>query len=283
MRTTSSRPLPVRPPRIYRPAALLLLLCAASSLDAQPPRRGDGLSTRMNGFLGAMGAYPRDTLLPFFPRRGAWTWVLATRQAGRADRIGLWRFRTDDLLAAIEYPGPLCESFSHGGDAIVLGTLMYNVMQHPRGWRRVAGNRFVPPGASARSPVFVQWRREDGRWVLHAFGDERAAGPRLLGREVNSVVREPGPRTPPPAAEPLYAAGTRWYQERMPVVVDDQMLVMYGLPRAVDPRLLERIGTLNGVAVYTEVGSRGRAEVVYVPVTPGMYVPYQNMTGTGCP
>lgn len=264
-----------------RIACILLLAFTAPSLDAQPAR--DGLSARMNAFLAALEEYPRDTLLHFLPRRGEWTWVLTTGQGGRPERVGLWRFRRDDLLAAIEYPGPLCESFSPGGDAITLGTLMYNVREHPGRWRRVAGNRFVPPGASARSPVFVQWRREDGRWVLHAYGDERRTGPPLLGREVNSVVREPGPRRPPPPGEPLYAAGLPWYEERMPIIADGEMLTMYGPVRELDPALLERIGTINDVAVYVETGSRGSASVVYVPVSPGMYQPYQDMIGTGCP
>ncbi|MBW3569923.1 MAG: hypothetical protein KY467_02340 [Gemmatimonadetes bacterium] len=266
-------------------ALLLLVLVAgtAPSLDAQarPPRR-DPLSVRMDAFLAALEAFPRDTLLHFLPRRGPVTWVLTTRAAARPDRLALWRFGREDLLSAMDYPRPLCESFSRGGDAIIPGTLMFTAIEHPRGWRRVPGNRFVPPGASARSAVFVEWRRENGRWVLSAFGDERQARPRLLGREVNSVVRNAGPGPPPPT-EPLLAAGTRWYEEHLPIVVDGEMLIKHGLPQAIEPELLERIGTLNGVAVYVEAGSATPVEVVYVPTAPGMYQPYQDMIGNGCP
>jgi hypothetical protein len=264
--------------------ALLLLMLTAPALGAQPRAPSDGLSRRMRAFVDALQEYPRDTLVTFLPRRGAWTWVLTTHFL-QEDRVGLWRLGADDLLPGIDHTGPLCESFSRGGDAITMGTLFSHLIFNPGRWRRVPGNRFVPPGASARSPVFVEWRREDGRWVLSAFGDERYVGPRLLGREVNAVVRDTGPRTPPPAEEPAdarYAAGTHWYEERLPLVVDGEHLVMYGLPHSLAPGDLLRLGTVHGVPVYVEAGSTGTPAVIYVPLSHGVYQPYQDTIGNGC-
>lgn len=271
--------------QLARVLALVLLACAAPALPAQTrTHSGDELSARMQAFLTALGGYPRDTLLAFFPRRGEWTWVVTTRRPG-GDRVGRWRFGRDDLLPAIGETGPLCDSFSRGGDAMVVGTLMHHVITNPGRWRRVGGGRFVPPGASARSPVFVEWRREDGRWVLSAYGDERHRGPRLLGRAANEVVRDTGPRLPPPADAPAhapYAAGAPWYEDSWPLLVDGLSLSRYGIPLSLSPEELVRFGTVRGVAVYVEAGSAGTPALVFVPVSHGVYQPYQVMVGTGC-
>ena len=47
---------------------------------------------------------------------------------------------------------------------------------------------------------------------------------------------------------------------------------------------VRRIGSIEGVGVYREVGTVGVPGVVYLPVTrDGTFQPYQNMTGDGCP
>jgi hypothetical protein len=48
-------------------------------------------------------------------------------------------------------------------------------IRRPR-WRRAAGNRFVPADEPDSSPFYVQWRREDGRWVVSEIGDETYSG-----------------------------------------------------------------------------------------------------------
>jgi hypothetical protein len=266
--------------RILR-LCVLLTLAAASGLRAQgPARRGDPLSARMDAFLHALEELRGDTLVTFLPRRGDWTWVLTTRYPGGVDRLGRWRFPPDEFLRAIDERGPLCESFSPGGDVIPLGTLMYNVLMESDGpWRRVSGNRFVPPGAPARSPVFVEWRREDGRWVLSAYGDERRGETRLLGRASGSFNPDPAQAA---AAEGAYASGKRWFADNEPMRVDGVTLVKYGLPRAIPRELLAPYGVMEDVPVYREIGTRGVPEVVYVAESPGKFQPYQNMTGNGC-
>jgi hypothetical protein len=272
--------------RVHALAALALTLVAPGPLRAQ-----ESLPARMNAFVAALEDYAREELAGFFPREGAWTWVLTTHHEGRDDRTGRWRFETRDLAAAMDYPGPLCETFSQGGDAITMGTLMYTVTESrdeegvAGRWRHAGGTRFVPPDASPRSPVFVQWRREAGRWVVDAIGDERFRGPRLPGVEPNSVVRDPGGllEYPLPADAP-YAAGAEWYEQNGPIAIDGERLIKYGLPRRLEAGIARRFGTINGVAVHVEVGTRGTPEVVYVAASPeGMFQPYQDTIGTGCP
>lgn len=142
--------------------------------------------------------------------------------------------------------------------------------------------RFVPPGASARSATFVQWRRENGRWVIDSFGNEVSEGPRVLGREANAVVRELG-GPPVPGAEGPYAAGMEFYEIHLPIRAEGAWLTKYGLPRPIAPNELRRLGFVHGVAAYAEMGSRTTPpEVVYLAVSPGTYQPYQNMAGSGC-
>ena len=53
---------------------------------------------------------------------------------------------------------------------MLLNTGSGTVVLRPGRWRRVGGNRFVPPGAPASSPIFVEWRREGDAWVVAAAG-----------------------------------------------------------------------------------------------------------------
>jgi hypothetical protein len=260
---------------------LALAIAAAAPPSAAGQEAGARVpQARMNAFVRAIGVYPRDTLLAFFPRRGTWTWMLTTRRGDDATP-GLWRFGPADLVRAIDHPGPLCETFSRGGDAMPFQSLRYQGRGEPHPWLRVGAFHFVPPGASSGSATFVRWRREDGRWVIDAIGGEVAARTRLLGRALTEVVRDLG--GPPPADEG-YAAGAAWYESNLPLVVGDERLDKYGLPRGIPADLLLRYGFVDGVAAYAEAGTeREKPSVLYVPVSTGMYQPYQFMTSTGCP
>ncbi len=186
----------------------------------------------------------------------------------------------------MEHPGPLCETLAFRGDVGIVGSLALHLTRvDPLPWRLVDGRRFVPPGASPRSTTFVEWRREDRRWVVSAIGEERTAAPRLLGRPVNLLVRDSTagqPVTLPLPADADVAAGTRWFAEYEPIVAGDMMLTVYGLPRTLPADLLTRVGTVNGIAAYGETG--GGMEVLYIPVTrDGSFQTYQFMTSSGCP
>ncbi|MBW3630308.1 MAG: hypothetical protein KY464_13550 [Gemmatimonadetes bacterium] len=260
---------------------LIALMLLGSPLAGQT--EGAGPRTRMREFVRALQG-DREGLDGFFPRRDPWTWIVTTRSLAGRVTVERRDFRGSETLAAMEPPGPLCETFAFGGDVGSLEGLMYELRMKPR-WRLVDGRRFVPPGASPRSATFVEWRREDGRWVVSAIGEERTRAPRLLGRPVNLLVRDSTtgqPVTLPLLADAPVAAGTRWFAEYEPIIADDAMLTIYGPPRILPVEFLTRVGTVNGVAAYGEIGAG--LEVVYIPVTrDGSFQPYQFMTSSGCP
>jgi hypothetical protein len=268
-------------PRVTLLLALGLMM--AAPLSAQP-----GPDARMRAFLEAgREVESNEKLADFFVRASPATWVLTTR-VGHDTHVGRWRFAHADLLPAMD-EGPLCETFSHGGDVISMESLMYRIVFDKRPWRRVGGQRFVPAGAPARSPLFVEWRREGGRWVIASFGEERRRDPEPLSerfrgrRMVGDAVRGP-PVTLPLPADAAVAAGMRWYEDNEPIMVEGHRLTRYGLPRPLADGDVRRIGSIDGVGVYREVGTVGVPGVVYLPVTrDGMFQPYQNMTGDGCP
>jgi hypothetical protein len=228
----------------------------------------------------------REQLEDFFPRRDPWTWIVTTRSLSGRVTVKRREFLGSETLAAMEHPGPLCETFSRGGDVGSVESLTFRLMRtDPLPWRLVDGRRFVPPRAPPRSATFVEWRREDRRWVISAIGEEVTGAPRLLGRPVNMLVRDSTagqPVTLPLPADAAVAAGTRWFVEYEPIVAGDMMLTAYGLPREIPAEFLTRVGTVNGVAAYVETGAG--AEVVYIPVTrDGSFQTYQFMTSSGCP
>lgn len=258
-------------------------LMVAGPLSAQPAP-----DERMRAFLHAGRTMePHEKLADFFTQRGPSTWVLTTRTGAEA-RIGRWRFEHADLVPAMG-SGPLCETFSHGGDVISTESLMYRILFDKRPWRRVGSTRFVPADAAARSPVFVEWRREGGQWVIASFGEEhrRDPGPPREpsgdGVMVRDAVKGP-PLALPLPADAAVVAGLRWYEHNEPITVEGHRLVKYGLPRPLGEGEVRRIGSIAGVGVYRETGTTGTPEVVYLPVSrDGIFQPYQNMTGDGCP
>ncbi|HEX8829777.1 MAG TPA: hypothetical protein VF705_01340, partial [Longimicrobium sp.] len=137
--------------------------------------------------------------------------------------------------------------------------------------------RFVPPGAPSGSPTFVEWRREDGRWVVAAIGDEPLLGPEPPGVPANTIrldsVRPAAAEFPP--AEP-YAARTGWYARHEPVALRGRYFLKYGLPRFLGADEVTRIGSVNGVGVYAEAGMAEEPGYVYIVVGPGgSFQPYQ--------
>jgi len=268
-------------------AVIVLAYAGTSRARAQEPQtitssqRGWSVDRTMRRFARGLGGEVRG----YFPTRGEWTWVVTTHHRGGPDRVGVWRFPTAQTDSAIE-SGPLCDSF-HAGDYAVLGTLIAPGIDL-RGdgeWRRVRGTRFVPDGAPAGSPVFVEWRREDGRWVISSFGGEGWYQPPLLGRRVGEMVRDAqrSPlRLPLPASEPT-AAGAEWFTDNRPILVNGHMLTKYGLPRVLGEGDVVRYGSLGGVGVYVEPRASRNPEVVYVVVNrAGEFQPYQNNMGNGC-
>jgi hypothetical protein len=251
-------------PRIF--PILPLLLAIPLRAAAQ-----DGLERRNEAFLRAVVSAPHDSVAAFFPRRGDWTWTQVVEGAPPGRRPTVWRFAATETLRAIG--GPVSESFwKHAAGTGPRETvLVVRIEEQGTRWRRVAGNRFVPPGASARSPVFVQWRREDGRWVVSAFGDATDWAPRVLGYSPHGHFVVPDTVLRP--ATPFYAAEAPWYVESQAIYFEDYRYTKYGLPRAIaDTLSLRRVGRFGLIGVYIE---NRDATVLYIPVAPGQYQLYQ--------
>jgi hypothetical protein len=251
-------------------------LVAAAPLAAQATAAGATLNERMQAFLAEVEEAPNTGLVSYFPRRGDWTWVQTLRDGGGGGppRLGVWRFPAAQTARAIGAGGPVCDSFDgpRGESGPFEGRLGMQTMLHPGSWRRVRGNRFVPPGASDRSTVFVEWRREGGEWVVSAFGDEG------IVRTTGLVERRRGPFVPDrtPAAEDTAFAPADWYT----ITTYGMRHPRYGRPRALDRDRLVRIGHLFGVNVYVERGQEDG--FLYLPVTPGQFQPYERWSPLPC-
>jgi hypothetical protein len=249
-----------------------LLTLAALPLAAQAGTPAEAtLAGRMRAFMREVGDRPNTELAAFFPRRGDWTWMHALRDPDGAaiHRIETWRFPGAETPRAIGADGPVCASFELGDGHFGPFEERFGMQarMNPGRWRRVRGNRFVPSGSSAASPVFVEWRREDGQWVVSAFGDVDIYFPHLLGRDA-------GPFQLDTTGVPEDAAFAQadWYT----ITLHGRRSPKYGLPRPIDRAQLVRVGVLDRVSVYVQRGYRwGTAEVLYLPVAPGQYQPYE--------
>ncbi|HEU4884624.1 MAG TPA: hypothetical protein VFT45_20380 [Longimicrobium sp.] len=152
------------------PAFLALALWAnPSPSQARPAADEASLEARMRAFLTPAARASADSVAAFFPRSGDFTWVRTTHSGDR-DVTGIWRFRGADLHAA--HQGPLNDVFTINYHGQTVGSLAHQIQIRGSRWRRVPGNRFVPADAPDSSPIYVQWRREDGRWVVSVIGDE---------------------------------------------------------------------------------------------------------------
>ena len=231
----------------------------------------DGIESRNEAFLRAVRRAPNDSAAAFFPRRGDWTWTQVVEGAPPGRGLAVWRFAAPETLWTVERYGPVCE-FIRGFVGPYGNDLERRIEVDGTRWRRVAGNRFVPPGKSARSPMFVQWRREDGRWVVSAFGHATYWFPRVLGYSRGGDI-VPDTLLPLPST-PVYAAEAPWYLDSRTIYFKNRSYTKYGPPRAVADSLLTRVGRFGLIGVY--IDKRGTtAEVIYIPVARGQYQPYE--------
>jgi hypothetical protein len=174
----------------------------------------------------------------------------------------------------------VCESF-RGFSGPYGDELQMRIGTDGTRWRRVAGNRFVPPGESARSPMFVQWRREDGRWVVSAFGHATHWFPPVLGYSLHGHAVVPDTVLPLPST-PVYAAEAPWYVESRTIYFRGLSYTKYGLPRAIaDSLSLRRVGRFGLIGVYAEKRDTSPEllypfpELLYIPLAPGQYQLYE--------
>lgn len=261
-------------------AALAVFPAAAQDPGAAPA--GTPLAARMQAFIQEVRETPNTGLAAYFPRRGDWTRVQTigawhgNRRVG--ERTGMWRFAGAETARVIGAGGPACRSFdTETGDVGPYeGLFGMQTRLNPQPWRLVRGNRFVPRGASADSPVFVEWRREDGAWVVSAYGEEGypQTGPRVLGRPAIPPSRDTA-HVPEDAA----FAQADWHM----LTLDGRRYTKYGNPRPLARAEVERVAVLGRVSIYVERGKGPHLqEYVYIPVAPGQYQPYETVMSVPC-
>lgn len=260
-------------PRTRIAGALVLLVAAALPLRAQ----GASLEARMQAFLREVPREPNTALAAFFPRSGDWTWVQTLEDMnGGPERLGVWRFPGAETVRAIAKDGPACSSFDHvrGEYGPFEGSFGMQLRRYRGPWRRVRGTRFVPPGQPASSPVFVEWRREEGEWVVSSFGEMS-----VLWSSI--PMPAPGPFSRDTAGVPEDSAFVTG--RPVTVTIEGWRFTPFQQPRAIDRAELVRIGHLHGVSVYVARGSdRREPEIVYLPFAPGRYVPYETPRPQPC-
>lgn len=232
------------------------------------------MEERNRAFLRAAGEREVERIASFFPRDGEFTWI-GTVDEGHGRRTpARWRLRRSDVVPAFRTRGPLCESFA---DAFLGGApgLTRELYEHEAPWRRVSATRFVPRRLDARSPYFVEWRREGGSWVIASFGDMRyheMPGTPGFG-ELDIIPAVPG-RAAPEANG--YAADARWFRENLVIRFLGLSYIKDALPRALAPERVRRVGTLGNVPVFAGATMRDeRPEIILVPERPGEYQPYR--------
>jgi len=151
-------------------AALLVSVTPALGRSTRPGGPAASLVARNAAFLAAVDHGDRAAIAAFFARTGEVTYVHA-RHERDGNRVARWRFPAADVPRAI-VQGPLTPSFAIQVEGQPVGLFVHQLMLRGARWRWVGGTRFVPPGGTASSPIFVEWRREGGQWVVSAFGDE---------------------------------------------------------------------------------------------------------------
>lgn len=262
--------------------ALFFAILAPLPLSAQrAPADTATLEARLNAFFHEVRKESRPGAAAFFPRRGEWSWVKSTPVRDGVRR-GVWRFRAAETLPAMSAGGPLCGTFGgdYGHTRPVETVFGMQVRMHDEPWRRVRGTRFVPRGEPDDSPTFIEWRREDGAWVVSAFGDRPRYkySPRVLGRHRGMIVPDLAVMPSPP----VYAPETEWYRANRPITLGRVAYIKYGIPRPLAPAELSRIGLLGRVVIYAEKGETRAPAVLYVPVDASHYQPYQGHVPLPC-
>jgi hypothetical protein len=272
-------------------AALLAALLAALALplraqepDSLPAADASAatLEERMDAFLKAVDRGIERRAADFFPRDGHFTWVRTTHYPS-GSHVGFWRFRASEVAKAVETCGPLMGSFEFLPHGQPVGGFYHQMMESDSTWRRVRGNRFVARSGMAKTPAFVEWRREAGRWVISSFGDEgyRADAGRkpMLGVPAWQVVRDTSAAH---SRDDVYATGVRWQERNLPMITfDGYRYLRYGIPRPIESRELAWIARIGPVRVYAARGDRA-GEVLYVPTDRGVYQPFQSERSPSC-
>ncbi len=113
---------------------------------------------------------PDAALREFFSIRDGFTYIHTAHYAD-GPQVDSTRFASADTSTSL--PAFFRRVLKIDYHAQRIGLFAHQVMQRGIRWRRVPDTtRFVPPDAPDDAAIFVEWRLEDGRWVISSFGDE---------------------------------------------------------------------------------------------------------------
>ena len=154
----------------------IMILLSGSAFAPTPrieaqPRSGPALEVRVHEFIAAVDTLGPAGIARFFPTTGD-VMYRRTIHTAEGTQTGVWRFPAPEVAVALASGGPLWASFKIQPEAQPIGLFEHQVKLRAGRWRRVRGTRFVPPGADASSPIYVEWRQEGTNWVIAEFGDE---------------------------------------------------------------------------------------------------------------
>jgi hypothetical protein len=126
----------------------------------------ESLEAAMAGFIDALSRKDVPAFLEFFSRNKPFRFI-GTIQPKR--QVDLVRF---DALArelnARDVDRGWYSVLFDGGPDDSLALTIEDPARRP--WRRVKGQKFVPPDDDDDSTLFITWRKENGRWVVDAIG-----------------------------------------------------------------------------------------------------------------
>jgi hypothetical protein len=118
----------------------------------------------MSRFVTALKAKDLDGLLQLFPRRSTWKYVGTAMEPHQVSE-----FTYEQLAADLKSQTGLYESLIYaGGDDCFRD---HFVDTEPEQWVEVSPGRFAHPLAEERQYVWVEWKQEDGRWVVAALAE----------------------------------------------------------------------------------------------------------------
>jgi hypothetical protein len=252
----------------------MLLVCVPSLAAAQTAPAG--LRERMDAFAAALREQePMMRIASFFQREGEWELVRTPNRVAPGAAVVRTRFAAGTTQAAISEGGEVCESFGGvTGDVGAYEGTLVSQAHTPRRWRYVGHHRFVPPGAVAESPIFVEWIRENGSWVITRIGEEYGYMPRVIGRTAMGAVTRDTTAGNALPLERRVARGHAWFEGSGPVDVDGHWYYKYGLPRRIEAGLVARFGSIGMVPVFVEAPASPQPEVMYVLTGHDEYQPY---------